>query len=122
MRIRHLWWLLGTTIPIYAMITVLMPDGFAGVPWMGLVMIVFLCLFLALLGFENSAQWNGIIAFVFWLPMLLIHSMNPGYETLALGEVHRGIMAILLIAACHSILQFGLRSLINRIYPEEAQH
>ncbi|QDT99250.1 hypothetical protein V144x_47610 [Gimesia aquarii] len=110
---RYLLWVLGTTAPIYTMITVLMPKGFAGVPWMLLVTAIFLLMFLALLGFESSPIWNGLIAFLFWLPMIVIHLHNPGTVAISRGEVHKGVIEILTIGAIHALIQFTARYIIN---------
>jgi hypothetical protein len=111
--VKRVAWMIGTTAPIYLMLTVFMPPGFGGVPWMWLVLLVFAGLFIGLLCFERSALWNGIIAFVFWIPMVIIHIMHPGTQTVAEGKVYVGVLQIFGIAAIHGGLQFGARFLVN---------
>ncbi|QDT94808.1 hypothetical protein [Gimesia aquarii] len=117
----HLLWVLGTTAPIYTMITVLMPKGIAGVPWIGLVAVIFLLMFLALLGFERSPIWNGLIAFIFWLPMIVLHLLNPGTVAISRGEVHKGVIEILAIGLIHALIQFTARFIMNKRHPEKTQ-
>ena len=118
---RYLLWMLGTTVPIYLMITVFMPEGFAGVPWMLLVTFIFFCLFLSLLGCEQSPLWNGLIAFLFWLPMLGLHLHHPGTETISRGEVHKGVISILMIGVIHALIQFTARYVLKNLRPEKTQ-
>jgi hypothetical protein len=111
--IKRLAGLAATTIPIYAMLTVFMPPGFAGVPWMLLILGVFAALFVALLFFEESPVWNGLIAFCFWLPMIFIHLAEPGIDTIANGTVFVGVLEILGIAEVHGFSQYALRRALN---------
>jgi len=110
---KRLLWISRTTIPIYLMLTLFMPPGFAGNLWMVLVMFVFLWQFIALLISESSCTWNGIIAFVFWMPMVGLHLMYPGTETVKNGEVHEGVLWILTVAVVHASIQLGIRALLN---------
>jgi hypothetical protein len=111
---KRLGWIIGVTTPIYLMLTVLMPPGFFGVPWMGLVLLVFLGLFSSLLIFEKSALWNGVIAIIFWMPILGLMIAEPGIHATDRAEVFREMKPILLTAEIHVILQYSLRHLLNK--------
>ena len=115
MIIKRTGQLLGTIIPIYAMLTIFMPLGFGGVPCTGIVLFAFATLFLTLLIIEHSPLWNGLTAFLFWMPMIAIHLMQPGTETVANGKVHEGVIAILGIGLLHGAVQFVARWLINAV-------
>lgn len=108
--IRRLAWVSGTTIPIYLMLTVLAPPGIGSVPWLLVVIIVFCALFVTLIFREPSSLWNGVIAFVFWLPLVVLHLMRPGSETVKNGEVLSGVIAILGVAYIHAAIQYLARA------------
>ncbi len=120
-RYRYLLWVIGTTVPIYLMITVYMPEGFAGVPWMILVTFLFFCMFLALVICERSSLWNGVIAFLFWMPMVGLHLHHPGTEAVSRGEVYKGVILIMTIGIAHALIQFTVSYFVNQIRPERAE-
>jgi len=116
----HLLWVLATTALIYTMITH-KPVGLAGVPCVLLAAFIFLCMFLAVFGFVASPIWNGLIAFIFWLPMIVLHLCNPGTVAISRGEVHKGVITILTIGVIHALIQFTARCIINKLRPEKIQ-
>ena len=116
----RLMWLFGTTGTVYPMLTVLMPAGAAGIPWMGLVFLVFVVEFFALLICEESALWNGAIAFCFWLPMVALHLISPGMDSIEKGTVVYGAVDLLAVAVFHAFLQSGMRFLFNWKRPSVA--
>ena len=116
MGFKRFLYVLGTIIPVYLMLTVFMPPGFGGVPWMYFVFLAFFILFFALGFCEKSWFWNGIIAFIFWLPMIVLHLFYLGTENIQNGTVYIGLLGILGIALAHSIIQMGFRGFINLIF------
>ena len=112
---KRIGWITGTTAPIYTMLSALMPAGFGGVPWQGLVCLVFLTLFVTLLIKEQSILWNGLIAIIFWMPMIALHIHQPGTETIEQGTVHVGVIWIATIGAIHGAIQSLARLSLNRI-------
>lgn len=105
----------GTIVPVYTMLTVLMPGGFAGVYWMMLVVVVFIVLFVLVLTFEKSPVWNGLIAFIFWMPMVAIHLYRPGTAAIEEGTVYVGVIEILRIGLVHAVIQSLLRLGVNQL-------
>ena len=89
-----------------------MPPGFYGVPWMLLVLLVFLVLF-TVLAAKNSTVWiNGVVPLGFWgagiLPLTL---MYPGTETTMKDTVCDTIQ-IVSIGLAHATIQMLVCSLL----------
>ena len=101
------------------MLTVFMPSGFSGVPWMGLVILIFFIGMAAVISFDPSVKRNAIYAFCFWIPMLAIHLIRPGTKTIQEGKVMEGVWTILGIAIAHSSIQALLRLVVSQIIKVE---
>lgn len=110
---KRLLWIVGTILPVYLML-VFMPPGFGGVPWMFFVILVFLIEFIALVSFEQSCLWNGIVAFLFWIPMIGIDLTYPGTVNIDNG-INETVFQILALALVHALIQMGIRAVLNAV-------
>ena len=97
-----------TTPPLLLMLTVFMPPGFAGVPYMCLVLIVFLTLFIAVAVVERSLVINSVIVVVFWASICVVQVMNPGTAPGAWQRIHDGLLQITLIGTIHLSAQLTI--------------
>jgi Na+/phosphate symporter len=96
------------------MLTIFMPSGLSGVPWMGLVASVFLIGMISVLFTEPSVKKNAVFAFCIWLPMIGLHLASPGTKTIEEGKVMDGVWFILSCAIAHTLIQSILRALISK--------
>lgn len=105
------WWAV-ITVPLLLMLTVLMPPGFYGIPWMLLVLLVFLVLFAVLVGKVPTVWINGVVPLGFWcagiLPLCLIY---PGTESTTQDTI-RGAIQIISIGLAHATIQMLVCSLL----------
>lgn len=97
-----------TTPPLLLMMTVFMPPGFAGVPYMGLVLVVFVALFVAVAFVERSLFINFVVILLFWSSMCLIQVMHPGAAPSQTQHILNGLLQISTIAVAHSVIQLGI--------------
>ena len=98
---KRILWILGITVPTYVLfipaywtITREPEPSFAVflTLWVALADLI---LFLWLLRSERSALWNGIIAFLFWMPAVGWSWLEPNAELIQTRNVGDGVVEML---------------------------
>ena len=97
-----------TTPPLLLMLAVFMPPGFAGVPYMVFVMVVFVGLFVMVAVVEKSLIINLCVLLFFWMSISIGTVLNPGTAANRWGQVVEILLQISLIGVVHGAIQLGV--------------
>ncbi len=92
-----------------------MPAGFAGVTYMGLVLFVFLGLFVAVAVMEESLTINLLVLSLFWFSMCVFHVLNPGTAPGRWQRIVDGLLTISSLAAVHLVIQLALSFALRNV-------
>jgi len=118
-RGKRILWVIGTIIPSYLLLIILNrmyreSNEFMLAPFLVLWLAMLLVTaFFRLLYSEKSPLWNGIIAFLFWMPLAGWYWLEPNEEAIETRRVYAAIIEVLKIALAHGSIQFLGRWLIT---------
>ena len=111
----------ATTLPLLLMLTVFMPRGFSGVPYMQIVILVFTVLFGLVAVIERSLSVNLMIVVVFWSAICIWHLLNPGTAPGRTTRMVNGALRIGLIAGIHACTQAAICYFRNKCFPRDCR-
>ncbi len=103
-----------TTPPVLLMLTVLMPPGFASVPYMVFVLIIFVALFVAVAILERSVVINALVTVLFWCSVCVLQVIYPGTAPGRTQRIHDGLLQIAGICAVHLGVQFLINVMTSK--------
>ena len=116
---KRIAWIMGTIIPGYILLVFACRaytknnDSDLS-PFLLISWAVLLCTaFFRLLYSEKSPVWNGIIAFLFWMPLAGWYWLQPSEEAILTRNIYTAIIEVFKIALAHGAIQFLGRVLIN---------
>lgn len=95
----------AVTLPLLLMLTVFMPAGFSGVPYIYFVILTFLVSFGLVAGFERSLAVNMTSVLVFWSAILVWHLLRPGTAPGQGARMASGALYIGGASLVHALLQ-----------------
>jgi len=107
----HLGVCLCLTTGVIMSMLMMTPSGFAGVPWMVLVAVVFIVTSAIVAMFERSRSINVATVVTFWLSISVWHVLNLGSAPLPNQRLVEGFAYIASFGAIHGTLQWLLHFL-----------
>lgn len=102
--LRFAFCVLGTT-GINVTLLMMLPPGFAGVPYMVMALGSFVLTFALVAMFERSRLINVVAVAIFWLCLSVIHATHLGTAPMPNRRLADGLLFIGLLASGHMALQ-----------------